>query len=198
MKKFHNAFQVISSVVMVLLIGKSILFIYLYKRVEYLNHRDLIDPSILPYEKLITRISVNGKSYMDEGFILNEAFTLVAYIIILLFLIMIINRAISNRDFLNDLLPFSNSWQNHINLGIRRLLGILLGLVFYAVPFTMLLYISVLFLDSPLDNVFYEQTNQAFTWSAIGFVFLYLVMWLFFFVFAWLYLGFTNQRVTGR
>lgn len=193
--------RIVFSFISVSMVVKSCVFLFLYKKVEYFVARDLIHPTYLEIEKLFTHVNYEGETEMETSFIDVECLILIGSIFLLIFQYKVLTKAIKKDTFLNDLLPFTRKWLDHVNLGVKRLIGFLSNTVFLAVFCAALwytLYLFVIFIQGGCDLSTYEEINGAFFGSMAGMILLYGTIWFLFSLLTWLYFGFTDKKVKAE
>lgn len=187
---------------------KSVIFIDFYYKIENLNSKGLIHPFYTEIEGLFTYTHdnqsfnrINGQfegpieTRMEQYFVTQEVIALICSTLLLVFLYSILTKIINRKSYSHDLLPFSSKWLNYVNLGVKRVIGIISNLILFAIIISLLIYPILLFTSKRLNFDTYTDTIQPIIWGSVGGICLYGAVWLVFYTISWLYFGFANKEV---
>lgn len=206
MKKFLKTTRVILLITGFVLVVKSAFLINLYFDIErlleervliegYSDFEDVVTYTLYDYyyDELNFRREVPEETHMRGGFVVTELIILLSILATLAAQFIVLTKALQKKDYLFDLLPFKADWLSSVNLGVRRILGIITSSIFYPSIAGLIIYPISLIIATPIDDDYYDNMYKLYVAFPGLAMLIYFVIWLIFFVFMWLFLGFTHK-----
>ena len=190
------------------LLAKAVFLIDLYYEMEALFGKDELPKGYSSFQDLVSySYTSSGISfdtgvknyvseyYLNDNIVFNEVARFLGSSILLALQILILSQAIRKEDYVRDLLPFRAKCLTVVNLGVRRIIGLITSIIFFSTILAIIIYPLVMALHLPFGNAYNDKFGISFILWPLAGIILYLFVWLIFLVTTWLFQGFSENRV---
>ena len=198
MRTSFKVLRILLLITGLILLAKAVFLIDLYYEMESLFGKNILPDGYSYFQNLVSYdydFQRFKTDYILSGnFVTYEVGRFLGSSILLALQILILSHAIRKEDFVRDLLPFRAKWLTVVNLGIRRIIGLITSILFFSTIIAIIIYPVVMALYLPFGSERNNDLGAIFIFTPLAGILLYLFIWLIFLVTTWLIQGFSENR----